>query len=143
MGHVSLTSTVLGSVETELDGHRARDPRAELVPGHRAVHQGRYREAVEKCRHPSDGGRGVGTSEGALRDTVLDDLAKHRAPAFVHALQHGAHRGLGDVYKRQTPFHARLGALNTQGLYTHWQGHLSALRYTHAPKHEYLSLIHI
>ena len=41
---------------------------------------------------------------------------------------------------RTTPFHARLSALNTQGLYTHWQGHLSALRYTHAPKHEYFAV---
>jgi aminomethyltransferase len=41
---------------------------------------------------------------------------------------------------RTTPFHERLSALNTQGLYTHWQGHLSALRYTHAPKHEYFAV---
>ena len=41
---------------------------------------------------------------------------------------------------RTTPFHARLSALNTQGLYTHWQGHLSALRYSHAPKHEYFAV---
>ena len=27
---------------------------------------------------------------------------------------------------RTTPFHPRLSELNTQGLYTHWQGHLSA-----------------
>jgi aminomethyltransferase len=41
---------------------------------------------------------------------------------------------------RTTPFHPRLSQLNTQGLYTHWQGHLSALRYTHAPKHEYFAV---
>ncbi|MDQ6687387.1 MAG: aminomethyltransferase family protein [Actinomycetota bacterium] len=41
---------------------------------------------------------------------------------------------------RTTPFHARLSELNTQGLYTHWQGHLSPLRYTHAPKHEYFAV---
>src|SRR5580765_6722340 len=41
---------------------------------------------------------------------------------------------------RTTPFHARLQELNTQGLYTHWQGHLSALRYSHAPKHEYFAV---
>ena len=29
-----------------------------------------------------------------------------------------------------TPFHPRLSELNSQGLYTHWQGQLSALRYT-------------
>jgi aminomethyltransferase len=39
-----------------------------------------------------------------------------------------------------TPFHPRLSELNSQGLYTHWQGHLSALRYTHAPKHEYFAV---
>lgn len=39
-----------------------------------------------------------------------------------------------------TPFHPRLSELNTQGLYTHWQGTLSALRYTHAPKHEYFAV---
>src|ERR1700712_1671630 len=41
---------------------------------------------------------------------------------------------------RTTPFHDRLSELNTQGLYTHWQGHLSALRYTSAPKHEYYAV---
>ena len=41
---------------------------------------------------------------------------------------------------RTTPFHARLSELNTQGLYTHWQGYLSPLRYTHAPKHEYFAV---
>lgn len=39
-----------------------------------------------------------------------------------------------------TPFHPRLSELNTTGLYTHWQGHLSSLRYTHAPKHEYFAV---
>ncbi|MDP9318938.1 MAG: aminomethyl transferase family protein, partial [Actinomycetota bacterium] len=41
---------------------------------------------------------------------------------------------------KTTPFHPRLSELNTTGLYTHWQGHLSALRYTHAPKHEYFAV---
>ncbi|MDX6326172.1 MAG: aminomethyltransferase [Nocardioidaceae bacterium] len=41
---------------------------------------------------------------------------------------------------RTTPFHPRLSELNDQGLYTHWQGYLSALRYTHAPKHEYFAV---
>ncbi|MET0838033.1 MAG: aminomethyltransferase family protein [Marmoricola sp.] len=41
---------------------------------------------------------------------------------------------------RTTPFHPRLSELNTQGLYTHWQGTLSPLRYTHAPKHEYFAV---
>jgi aminomethyltransferase len=41
---------------------------------------------------------------------------------------------------KTTPFHPRLSGLNTTGLYTHWQGHLSALRYTHAPKHEYFAV---
>ncbi len=41
---------------------------------------------------------------------------------------------------RTTPFHPRLAELNSQGLYTHWQGHLSALRYTDAPKHEYFAV---
>ena len=41
---------------------------------------------------------------------------------------------------RTTPFHDRLSQLNDQGLYTHWSGHLSALRYTHAPKHEYFAV---
>jgi len=39
-----------------------------------------------------------------------------------------------------TPFHPRLNQLNTTGLYTHWSGHLSALRYSHAPKHEYFAV---
>jgi aminomethyltransferase len=33
-----------------------------------------------------------------------------------------------------------LRELNTQGLYTHWQGCLSSLRYTSAPKHEYFAV---
>ena len=41
---------------------------------------------------------------------------------------------------RTTPFHPRLSQLNTEGLYTHWQGHLSPLRYSHAPKHEYFAV---
>ncbi len=41
---------------------------------------------------------------------------------------------------RTTPFHPRLSQLNNQGLYTHWQGHLSPLRYTDAPKHEYFAV---
>jgi aminomethyltransferase len=39
-----------------------------------------------------------------------------------------------------TPFHPRLSELNATGLYTHWQGHLSPLRYSHAPKHEYFAV---
>ncbi|WP_243058139.1 aminomethyltransferase family protein [Nocardioides sp. SR21] len=41
---------------------------------------------------------------------------------------------------RTTPFHARLNELNDQHLFTHWQGTLSPLRYTHAPKHEYFAV---
>jgi aminomethyltransferase len=41
-----------------------------------------------------------------------------------------------------TPFHERLSELNDQHLYTHWQGWLSALRYSHAPKHEYFAVRH-
>lgn len=39
-----------------------------------------------------------------------------------------------------TPFHPRLTDLNSTGLYTHWQGHLSALRYGHSAKHEYFAV---
>ncbi len=41
---------------------------------------------------------------------------------------------------RTTPFHERLTELNDQHLYTHWSGHLSALRYSSAPKHEYFAV---
>jgi aminomethyltransferase len=41
---------------------------------------------------------------------------------------------------RKTPFHARLAELNDQHLYTHWSGYLSALRFSHAPKHEYFAV---
>lgn len=41
---------------------------------------------------------------------------------------------------RTTPFHERLSQLNNQGLYTHWQGFLSPLRYSTAPKHEYFAV---
>ena len=39
-----------------------------------------------------------------------------------------------------TPFHPRLSELNKTGLYGHWSGHLSALRYSDAPKHEYFAV---
>lgn len=41
---------------------------------------------------------------------------------------------------RTTPFHERLTELNDQFLYTHWSGFLSALRFSHAPKHEYFAV---
>ena len=41
---------------------------------------------------------------------------------------------------RTTPFHERLTELNDQHLYTHWSGYLSALRFSHAPKHEYFAV---
>ena len=41
---------------------------------------------------------------------------------------------------RTTPFHPRLSELNTQGLYTHWQSHLSPLRYGQTAKHEYFAV---
>ena len=41
---------------------------------------------------------------------------------------------------RTTPFHERLVEFNDQQLFTHWQGTLSPLRYTHAPKHEYFAV---
>lgn len=43
---------------------------------------------------------------------------------------------------RTTPFHERLVEFNDQHLFTHWQGTLSPLRYTHAPKHEYFAVRH-
>jgi aminomethyltransferase len=39
-----------------------------------------------------------------------------------------------------TPFHPRLSELNKTGLYGHWSGQLSTLRYTDAPKHEYFAV---
>ena len=41
---------------------------------------------------------------------------------------------------RTTPFHERLTELNDQHLFTHWSGYLSALRFSHAPKHEYFAV---
>jgi aminomethyltransferase len=41
---------------------------------------------------------------------------------------------------KTTPFHSRLSELNDQGLYGHWEGYLSALRYSQAPKHEYFAV---
>lgn len=41
---------------------------------------------------------------------------------------------------RTTPFHPRLSELNSQGLYTHWQGFLSPLRYGQSAKHEYFAV---
>ncbi len=39
-----------------------------------------------------------------------------------------------------TPFHERLSELNTTGLYGHWSGYLSALRYDTSAKHEYFGV---
>jgi len=39
-----------------------------------------------------------------------------------------------------TPFYERLRGLNQSGLWTHWSGHLSALRYDMSAKHEYFAI---
>ena len=39
-----------------------------------------------------------------------------------------------------TPFHRRLSELNTTGLYGHWAGYLSALKYDLSAKHEYFGI---
>ena len=41
---------------------------------------------------------------------------------------------------RTTPFYPRLSELNQTGLWTHWAGHLSALRYHLSAKHEYFAV---
>ena len=41
---------------------------------------------------------------------------------------------------KTTPFHARLDELNQTGLYGHWAGYLSALRYDMSSKHEYFAV---
>ena len=41
---------------------------------------------------------------------------------------------------RTTPFYPLLSQLNTSGLYTHWAGYLSALRYSDSVKHEYFAI---
>jgi aminomethyltransferase len=41
---------------------------------------------------------------------------------------------------KTTPFHPRLSELNQTGLYGHWAGYLSALRYDLAAKHEYFAV---
>ena len=41
---------------------------------------------------------------------------------------------------KTTPFHERLSELNTTGLYSHWSGYLSALRYDTSAKHEYFGI---
>jgi aminomethyltransferase len=41
---------------------------------------------------------------------------------------------------RNTPFHPRLSELNTTGLYGHWSGYLSTLRYDMSAKHEYFGI---
>jgi aminomethyltransferase len=39
-----------------------------------------------------------------------------------------------------TPFHPRLSELNTTGLYGHWSGYLSTLKYDLSAKHEYFGI---
>ena len=39
-----------------------------------------------------------------------------------------------------TPFYERLAPMNTTGLWTHWSGYLSALRYDASAKHEYFAV---
>jgi len=41
---------------------------------------------------------------------------------------------------RTTPFHDRLSALNETGLWVHWSGHLSALKYQPSEKFEYFAI---
>ncbi len=41
---------------------------------------------------------------------------------------------------RTTPFYPRLNELNQTGLYGHWSGYLSALRYDLSAKHEYFAV---
>jgi aminomethyltransferase len=41
---------------------------------------------------------------------------------------------------KTTPFHHRLSELNRTGLYSHWSGYLSALRYDMSAKHEYFAV---
>lgn len=41
---------------------------------------------------------------------------------------------------RTTPFHERLAELNRSGLWGHWSGHLSALRYESSAKNEYFAI---
>ena len=41
---------------------------------------------------------------------------------------------------KTTPFHERLEELSTTGLYGHWSGYLSALKYDMSPKHEYFAV---
>jgi aminomethyltransferase len=39
-----------------------------------------------------------------------------------------------------TPFYPRLAELNRSGLWTHWSGHLSAVKYDMSAKHEYFAI---
>jgi aminomethyltransferase len=41
---------------------------------------------------------------------------------------------------RPTPFHERTSALNETGLWSHWSGHLSAMRYGSSEKFEYFAV---
>jgi glycine cleavage system T protein (aminomethyltransferase) len=41
---------------------------------------------------------------------------------------------------KTTPFHERLAELNSSGLWGHWSGHLSALRYGSSAKNEYFAI---
>jgi aminomethyltransferase len=41
---------------------------------------------------------------------------------------------------KTTPFHPRLAPLNRSGLWSHWSGHLSALKYDMSAKHEYFAV---
>lgn len=41
---------------------------------------------------------------------------------------------------KTTPFYPRLSELSTSGLYGHWSGYLSALRYGMSAKHEYFAI---
>ncbi len=47
---------------------------------------------------------------------------------------------MGATVIKTTPFHPRLSELNNTGLWGHWAGYLSALRYDHSAKHEYFAV---
>ena len=82
-------------------------------------------------RPPGLRGRGLRLGAGADRASPTDATD---SPILTHESARSS------PMIRTTPFHPRLSELNDQGLYTHWPGHLSALRYTHAPKHEYFAV---
>ena len=104
--------------ERDRDLATVRQPALGPPPGPRS---GPHGAAARRLGDPASSGQG---RPCAASSTVTGSWSGSRAYIAMTEC------GYGEAMIRTTPFHPRLRELNTQGLYTHWQGFLSPLRYS-------------